>query len=56
MELARKVSWVPAGARSVFMPLVKASNKFAPFGSHEEHLAGETVAAGVVLYAFFGFR
>src|ERR1700728_3253569 len=25
MELARKVSWVPRGARSVIMPLTKAS-------------------------------
>src|SRR5580704_10529163 len=26
MELARKVTWVPAGARSVIIPLTKASN------------------------------
>src|SRR5271154_7192342 len=29
---------------------------FALFGSHDEHLAGETVAESVVLYAFFGLR
>ena len=29
---------------------------FALFGSHDEDLAGEAVAEGVVFYALFGFR
>jgi len=54
MELARKVSWGVGGGETGHHAFDEGVEFFAFFGRHDEDLAGEAVAQGVVLYSVFG--